>query len=212
MSRADGRNDSVGKTRNACAFRYLVTATLFALLVSIAQPTPAQIIFLRHAEKPATGSELNARGWERARALPKLFLQDRRVLEHGIPVAIYAGAPPKPGGSVRSIQTMEPTAKALGLKVNTSITRDEIGSLVEAIVATPAYEGKTVVVCWEHKKIPLMLSAFGWKTGPKRWKDSVFDRLWILDFGPAGPVRFRDLPERLLPGDSSDEPRSAALE
>jgi hypothetical protein len=163
---------------------------------------PAQIIFLRHAEKPATGSELNERGRQRAQALVGLFANDPRTREHGVPVAIYAGAPAKAGGSVRSIETIQPTGLALKIAVDTHITRDEIDALVRAIMEAPAYEGKTVIVCWEHKKIPEMLKAFGWSAGPGRWDDAVFDRLWLLDFAQGKPVRFRDLPQTILPGDS----------
>ena len=97
---------------------------------------------------------------------------------------------------------MEATGKELKLPVITAITRDDIGALVRVIMDSPAYRGKTVLVCWEHKKIPEMLLAFGWPQGPKRWDDKVFDRLWILDFDRGRPVRFRDLPEKLLPEDS----------
>ena len=183
------------------SIRKIMAAAIWFLLSAWAAAAPAQIIFLRHAEKPKQGPELNARGWERARALVGLFANDPRVHEHGAPVAIYAAYPPKPGGSIRSIQTMEATGKALHLAVNTSVTRDDLDGLVNAILHTPAYDGKTVVVCWEHKKIPLMLRDFGWTTGPKRWDDDVFDRLWILDFEHDHPVRFRDLPQHLLSGD-----------
>jgi hypothetical protein len=168
-----------------------------------AAAVPAEIIILRHAEKPATGSELNERGWQRARALPDLFLRDPRLLEHGHAVAIYVGAPAKAGGSVRSIQTMEPTAQALRLTLHQEITRDEIDRLAKALLKDPAYNGKTVVVCWEHKKIPGMLKALGCMTGPDFWADEVYDRLWVLDFADGGAVRLRDLPQRLLPGDSA---------
>jgi hypothetical protein len=167
-----------------------------------ASATPAEIIILRHAEKPAVGSELNARGWERARALPESFLNDPRLLDHGRAVAIYVGAPPKPGGSVRSIQTMEPTSQALNLPLHREITRDEIDALAKAILGNPAYEGKTVVVCWEHKKIPGMLQALGCTTGPSFWADEVYDRYWIIDYAADHLTRFRNLPQRLLPGDS----------
>lgn len=166
-----------------------------------ATATPAQIVFLRHAEKPPSGPELNDRGWERARALVAMFTHDARVLEHGPAVAIFAMKPGKSGGSVRAIQTMEATGRALGVTLDSRFTRDEIAPLVKAILATPACDGKTVIVCWEHKVIPEMLQALGWTDGPKQWPDNVYDRLWVLDFADGKPVRFRDLPQKLLPGD-----------
>jgi len=172
--------------------------------------TPAQIIFVRHAEKPAQGPELNARGWERAENLVLLFKVDERVREHGLPVAIFAASPQTPGGSIRSIQTMEPTSRALRIPLHRSIKRDDLAALVQAVRHDPGFSGKTVVVCWEHKKIPVMLALFGWKKGPTLWGDQVFDRLWILDFDHDRPVRFRDLPQKVLPGDSFDDPAPVA--
>ena len=51
-----------------------------------ASATPAEIIFLRHAEKPTEGSELNPRGWERAKALA--------TLEPLLAAPATAGTPP----------------------------------------------------------------------------------------------------------------------
>ncbi len=50
--------------------------------------------------------------------------------------------------------------------------------------------------------IPELLTAFGWKSGPKAWDDDVHDRLGLLDFENGKPTRLRALPQRLLPGDS----------
>lgn len=170
---------------------------------SPALAAPAQIIFLRHAEEPFFGPELNARGWERAQALVGLFTHDPRVREHGPVVAIFAMRPTKVGNSVRAAQTIAATGRALGIVPDTNLTRDEIEPLVRAIMGAPAYEGKTVVVCWQHRVIPEMLKAFGWKSGPKKWDGDDYDRLWVLDFTNGKPTRFRNLPQKLLPGDSA---------
>ena len=164
---------------------------------------PAEIIFLRHAEKPEKGSELNERGRDRAAALVSLFTHDARVLEHGPAVAIFAMRPAKRGGSVRAIQTMEPTSRALGVALDTHFSRDETGPLARAILSAAAYEGKTVIVCWEHDMIPEMLKAFGWMNGPAHWSGKSYDRLWLLDFEHGQPTRFRDLPQLPLAGGSA---------
>ena len=146
---------------------------------------------------------MNDRGWQRAAALPSLFERDPRVLTHGLPVEIFSGAPVKSDGSVRSIETMQATAMALHIPLVQSITRDQISELVKALLDPAAFEGQTVLVCWEHKKIPEIVKALGWTGGPDRWPDNVFDRLWILDLENGKPVRFRDSPQRLLSGDSA---------
>jgi hypothetical protein len=179
-------------------------ACLLAVLqAASAAAAPAEIIFIRHAEKPAEGPTLNARGYERANALVHLFETDTRVLAFGRPAAIFSARPAKAGGSVRSIETMAPTGKALGITIDTRFTRDDISALAKAVLSDAAFEGKTVVVCWEHKKIPDIVKAFGWTGAPTRWDDATFDRLWILDFDAGKPARFRDLPQKLLAGDST---------
>ena len=186
----------------APSLKSALLALLCAALAASAVAAPAEVILIRHGEKPEDGPTLNARGYERARALPQLFETDARVLAFGRAVALFSARPAKAGGSVRSIETLEPTAKALGVAIDTRFTKDDIAALVRAVLTNPAYDGKTVLVCWEHKKIPGIVRAFGWAGAPAGWNDAVFDRLWILDFDGAKPVRFRDLPQRLLPGDA----------
>lgn len=181
----------------------LVLAALAS--ASAAAAAPARILFLRHAEKPAQGPELNARGRVRAAALPSLFLRDPRAAAWGRPAALYAGAPQKPGGSVRSIETLEPLGWALGLPLVEKFRRDDVQAVAASLLSDPALDGKTVVVCWEHKRIPDIIRALGFTGAPATWGDNVYDRIWIIDFDAAGhPVRFRDLPERLMPGDSAN--------
>ena len=190
------------KTRATIAVALAVAGLATLGCGSHATAAPAQIIFLRHAEKPPVGSELNERGRERAAALVRLFTHDARLLEHGPAVAIFAMRPHGKSGSVRAIQTMEPTGRALGVELDSVLTRDDTAAVARAILSTRAYEGKTVVVCWEHDAIPEIVKACGWAKGPARWPDKSFDRLWILDFEHGRPKRFRDLPQKLLPGDS----------
>ncbi len=180
-----------------------VFAALLVFVGGQVHGSPAQIVFLRHAEKPDEGAELNERGRTRASALVGLFTHDARALEHGPAVAIFAMRPHGKKGSVRAIQTMEPTARALGLTSDTHFSREEFAPLVQTLMSAKAYEGKTVIVCWEHNVIPEMLKAFGWTTGPTTWSGKSYDRLWLLDFETGKPVRFRDLPQNLLAGDNS---------
>ena len=180
----------------------VAVAALVLTSHSSARAAPAQIIFLRHAEKPLIGSELDKRGWERATALAKLFTQDPRALEHGPAAAIYAMKAEKNHGSVRAIQTMEATAQALHVKIKSKYLRDDVDDLVAAIRKNKEVDGKTVIICWEHKVIPEMLKAFGWADGPKKWDGDSYDRLWVLDFENGKPAHFRDLPQRLLAGDA----------
>ena len=186
------------------SFLVRVVLAAFAWMAggAAALATPARIILLSHAEKPPTGSELNDAGRKRAEALAGLFANDPRVRGQGAVAAIFAMIPADKTGSVRAIQTMEPTAAALHLRIDTRFTRDEVKALAKAIRKDKTLDGKTVVICWEHKVIPSIVSALGWPNPPSQWLDGVYDRLWVLDFEGGVPVAFHDLPQRLLPGDT----------
>jgi broad specificity phosphatase PhoE len=181
---------------------------LVALLVlnsNMASAMPAQIIIIRHGEKiDNTHDDLSPRGVERARALPRLFQSDPRFLKHGPPVAIY-GAVARAGVSTskRPVETVIPLAKSLGLEVIDKFDHDQIEELVKDIRNNPSYHGKTVLICWEHKRIPDIVKALGGH-GEMKWHGHVFNRAWILDFQGERMTLFSDIPQRLLPGDDDD--------
>ncbi|MDD5304763.1 MAG: histidine phosphatase family protein [Elusimicrobia bacterium] len=176
-------------------------ALLLLVTASAALASPAQIVIIRHGEKPDTGSELNERGFARARALSDFFVNDPAVIAYGPPAAIFAMKPKGPDGSIRAIQTVTPLAEKLGLAINSDYLRDSLPELVKAVMSARAYDGKTVLICWEHKVIPQLVVDFGWTTAPDHWAGSVFDRAWILKLSGGRVVSFTDAPEHVLPGD-----------
>jgi len=56
-----------------------------------------------------------------------------------------------------------------------------------------------VLICWHHGKIPELAAKLGADV-PKHFKDTVFDRVWRIDYDKMGKVRFHDLPQQLLAG------------
>jgi broad specificity phosphatase PhoE len=192
------------------------TALAFAaamLLAGAAFAAPAQVIFIRHAEKPADGPELSAQGVRRANALVNFFKTNTAVTRYGTPAAIYAAAPKNEDSSVRSVQTVTPLARAIKITVNTDFTRGQTGKLVRDIMENPAYEGRMVLVCWQHENLVEAAqklaeynnsSAAVYNTIPKAWPSEAFDRVWILDLKAGKVAAFKNLPQRLLPGDSAN--------
>jgi len=188
---------------NKTAFILSAVLAGVAFAPSSAPAAPAQVILIRHAEKPASGNELNTQGFQRAKALVGFFENTPSMTRYGTPVAIYAMAPKDQTGSVRPIQTVTPLADSLGLKINTAYKKDELTLLIGEILNTGAYDGKMVLVCWEHNMIPKIVKGFGWDGAPQSWDGSVFDRAWVLNFTDGAVVSFEDIPQRLLPGDSA---------
>ncbi|MEI7529679.1 MAG: histidine phosphatase family protein [Elusimicrobiota bacterium] len=184
----------------------LAVCAALALAAASAQAAPAQVILIRHAEKPAYGAGLSAQGFQRAQALVGFFRS------YEAPAAVYAMAPKHEDSSVRAIQTVTPLAQALGLTLNTEFTRGQKHKLVNAIMAAPEYEGRLVLVCWEHDALVDIAEEFAVYGGPGQqaqpaipsyWAASVFDRAWVLNFAGGKLISFEDIPQRLLPGDSA---------
>ena len=172
---------------------------------------PAQVIIIRHAEKNEYGTELSASGFKRADALVKFFQTVPAVTRYGAPAAIYAAAPKNEDSSIRSIQTVTPLARALRIDINAGFTRGQTHKLARAIMEDPAYEGWMVLISWQHGNIPNVIRDLAEYNNsgqavqnslPYEWPDEAYDRVWILDLYRGRVVSFKDIPQRLLPGDS----------
>ncbi len=192
-------------------FTGLLAALIIGLGAAAASAAPAQIIFIRHGEKPAQGNELNEQGFARAKALVPYFQTSPDVTKYGTPAAIYAMKPKGPTGSVRPIQTVTPLATTLGLTIISDYLKEDSAGLVKAVMSNTAYDGKMVLVCWEHNAIPDIVAAFASYTAtsssvtstlPTAWDSSAFDRTWILNISDGKITSFQDLPQHIMPGDS----------
>jgi hypothetical protein len=176
---------------------------LFALLAFSsslqALATPAQIVITRHGEKPDSGNELNIEGCERAYSLPAFFTKNSVVQRFGQPAGIFAMEPGSDDGSIRPIQTIAPTADAFGLTINDSYVREDYNGIVQAVLSNPSFNGKTILISWEHKAIPGLAEAFGLKlqAETKNWPDAVFDQAWVLDFEASDDQSNPDLSKHL---------------
>jgi hypothetical protein len=169
---------------------------------SVALAQPAEIIIIRHAEKSPQGNHLSLAGRERAAALVPYFLETPDVLEFKTPVAIYAQAPKNGTASVRAVETIKPLAEALKLPINETYVRDDYRKLVAEIMARKDYDGHTVLICWEHKVILDIAKELDVENVPSNWPASTYDRTWIIKFAPGQKPQLRDLPQRLMYGDS----------
>ena len=169
--------------------------------------TPSTVLIIRHGEKPGTpdtddpgdGVDLSTQGYERAAALsvyvPATF---------GAPDFLFATQASK--HSNRPVETITPLAKALGLPIDDKYADDDYAKVAEDVLTHSKYAGKRVLICWHHGKIPKLAEALGGVAPVTHWPDSVFDRVWRIDY-PAGgattglPVQ--NIPQQLLYGDST---------
>jgi hypothetical protein len=182
------------------AFRLLVAA----VLVSFTKPAiaePGQVILIRHAEKPSDGHHLSLAGRERAAALVPYFQEAPDVTELGPPVAIYAQKSTEANKSHRPVETVAGLVRALKVEVR-QFGHEDFKAMIHEIVSKADYEGKLVLVCWEHRALPDLARELGIKE-PPTWPDKVFDRAWVIRF-KDGKAHLKNLPQRLMFGDSRD--------
>lgn len=185
--------------------------TLFVLVLAsytflpFAFATPSRVILIRHAEKPADDKDphLAPIGRERAKGLVNFFKNDDVIKEKSTPSEIIAMPTHKDStGSVRAIETVEPFATDRGIQIDLSFKKKEFSSLAQKLLSQEKYNGKVVLICWNREGVPEIAKGLGVDEKLTLWETSVFDRAWILDFSDGKLSLFRDIPQRILGGDS----------
>ena len=164
---------------------------------------PAEVILLRHAEKTSNhrDRDLSERGQQRARALVSFLTAKPVLLTNGLPVALFAPLVSPRGHGRRPLDTLTPLANRLGLSIQTPVRAAQHADLARRILADPALDGKTVVICWVHHDLPALARELGVRHARVRWKASVYDRVWLITYH-GSHATLTSLPQHLLPGDS----------
>jgi phosphohistidine phosphatase SixA len=153
---------------------------------------PARILIMRHAEKTGAVDDihLSKAGLRRAERLatyiPNTF---------GKPDFIFAAAQSR--RSIRSIETMQPLAAAIGKEVRFDVEDKEFAKLVQDLKTNALYRGALVVICWHHGKIPGIASELGAADGtyPSDWPDKTFDLILELDYSRGAPPVVKQIVE-----------------
>jgi hypothetical protein len=181
----------------------LLLVTLSVGLSADAPVRPKTILVIRHAEKPASGPDLSPQGFERAEALPALFQKsDSRPEPFPTPDFIFATeSSSSPDKSKRPVETVQPLAKKLGLDIDDKVKNDHFTKVADKLLNDKKYDGKTVLVCWHHGKIPHLLSALGVTPQPDDVPPGVFNQVWVVTFDAAGKAKLEERPQLLLPSD-----------
>ena len=173
------------------------------------------VMLIRHAEKPdgelpgvdADGNEddssLTEVGWQRAHLLVDLFDPAQGAPRAGLarPTAIYAAGVTDDGEGQRTRETVAPLADRLGIPVDTEYGRGQEKKLVDRVVD----EQGPVLISWQHGGITEIADAFPSvkPKPPSEWPDDRFDVIWTFTRTDDG-WRFAQVPEDLLPGDSTE--------
>lgn len=147
---------------------------------------PARIIVIRHAEKPADQEDphLTAVGRQRAAQLGA-WLKGDPELSTNLPAALYAAKPSRRGRGVRPLETLQPLAAELNLRVRTPWEAEDYARLANELLRDPSLKGQTVLVCWTHSELPALAAALGVNPKPKDWKSKDYRSVYLIAF-PEG--------------------------
>jgi hypothetical protein len=69
--------------------------------------------------------------------------------------------------------------------MQTSFPHEGLCLLPKLIFGNTAYAGKTILICWNHEKIPQLAKALGVRPEPPQWEDDVYDRVYVISY-PQG--------------------------
>jgi hypothetical protein len=144
---------------------------------------------------------------------------------YGQPTALYAKAQKHAHNAVRAIKTLEPISQKLSLEIIHHVLEDDSCDkkdpkkyehcympLFQEIMNNSAYDGKIVLICWEHNAIPTMLQAVVTMysedvelhddlKNPQIFKK--FDRILRVTFKKGVLKSIDNLAQELLYGDSA---------
>lgn len=154
---------------------------------------PKQIICIRHGEKTKQDRvHLSEAGVTRALHLAPYFANSVNP-NINTPDVIIAMKQSGSHSSDRPRETVEPLAKRLNVNILTPFLRDEIDDVVDLIFQ---FQGKTVMVCWEHSAIAEIMQVvlnrysekkhhLNWSADPESPTDDGDDygSIWVVDGG-----------------------------
>jgi hypothetical protein len=149
--------------------KQILLISFFLLIQAFSTHTmalPAEVILIRHAEKPTDkkNMSLSEKGQERAKALAHLFERRPELKKTGLPVALFASAYIPGKGTKRPLETITPLTEVLKLKVDSSYAREDYEELAQFILKNPSFDKKTVMISWVHTFIPALAMALGIKS------------------------------------------------
>lgn len=157
---------------------------------------PAQVTVVRHAEKDPITRGLTETGESRSAALAYYLTQTDYLLLFGPPAVIFASrAINKSDRFVpRTIETMMPVAQLLRLPIHSPYNGYQVNEIAELVLNNEKYDGKNVLLCWNHSSIHDLLNAFGYQapflcippSKNNEYPDCRFDLVFVMTF-PAPP-------------------------
>jgi hypothetical protein len=164
----------------------------------------AVILIIRHAEKPESGNTLSPAGEAHAQAYANYFKSYSIDGQPHRPDRLFAAR--DSSTSDRPRLTLEPTAQALGLPIDSRFDDNQFRELAQQVQSSS--QGANILICWHHGNIPNLLQALGADPGkllPKaKWPEEVFNWVMQLRYDENGQLLDSTrITENLTPADAA---------
>jgi hypothetical protein len=165
------------------------------LLSAKAIALPAEIILLRHAEKPNDPNDVHLTqvGGQRAEMLAGYLTSTPPLTNAGLPSVLIATAWTRHNRSRRPFETLEPVAKRLNLNIQQPFLAEDYAKLAHYVLTSPECDKKVVVICWVHDNLAELAKAIGIRPKPPEWKGSVYDQVWKITWPKKNRARLDEL-------------------
>lgn len=173
-------------------------------------PKNGTVLIIRHAEKPPDNDSsplLAPEGDARAQKYIGYFKNLKVGNFPGTPQFVFATRESEK--SNRPWLTVRPLVKALNLPHDISIENDQFARVV-AQLGGGGFDGRTVLVCWHHGKIPSLLDALGANhrtlLGADEWPKYIYGWIVELQFDRDGNLKQSAIRNEHLMSDDNPEP------
>ncbi|HEX2081072.1 MAG TPA: hypothetical protein VHG08_25445 [Longimicrobium sp.] len=178
-------------------------------------PSNANVLLIRHAEKPDSGTGLSPAGQARAQAYVAYF---QNYAINGDTLKLdYLFATADTDRSHRPRLTLEPLAHTLGLSINDKHADEDYPKVADDLLTHGKYDDSNVLVCWHHGEILDLAAALGASAAtlppssnwPAKWPGDVFG--WMLQLcydgdGNLIPAQTVCLSQQLMYDDCGQQP------
>lgn len=156
---------------------------------------PKEIILIRHADKlnqAKPGPFLSPKGEIRSIAFANYYLN-----KFSEPDYIIATGPTDSGkgSSMREIQTVAPLANILaerhpqtGFTILRYYRNKDSQELINDLLHDKKYNGKIILICWHHAKIPQLLKGLGVAHIQKKLDINNFDTVYVVKYDSSGKI------------------------
>lgn len=178
--------------------RTIVLLVLLLLLNQSTFATPNEVYIIRHADKlkHPPGPALSPKGEIRAIAFAIQFRKN-----YPLPDYIFATNPVSDkkeglylkGTSIRELQTVGPLVSMLSVEQHEYIPilhpyrNKEYKALANDLLNQKQFNGKRILVCWDHGLIPAFANALGVAENKvEKWAKSDFDSIYLVKFNKEG--------------------------